>query len=146
MDSWNGTGDQYVVDTDSRYPLFSDIQTTDYAISPVRINKNKAKKPSTEKFESTQKCNCVNCIHKNDSQIEKYTSYESVNQRLHRLQLADNFQPSLNFDNITMDNTTIIIMFMFLLIVFICCFFNNAVGELKSQIKLLKQIIKNKPQ
>jgi hypothetical protein len=33
MSDWNGTGDQYVVDRDSRYPLFSDIQTTDKSIN-----------------------------------------------------------------------------------------------------------------
>ncbi|QYB17590.1 hypothetical protein PV-S19_0226 [Pacmanvirus S19] len=147
MESWNGTGDQYIVDTESRYPLFSDIQTTDYAISPVKLNKSKAKKPLVEKFKSSaQKCNCVNCIHKNSSQTEKFIPYESVNQRLRKPYIVDNFQPNLGFDNITIDNITIVIMFMFLLFVFVCCFFNNTISELKSQIKMLKQIIKNKPQ
>lgn len=30
--SWDGTGDQYHSDIDPRYPLFSDIQTTDYSL------------------------------------------------------------------------------------------------------------------
>lgn len=147
MDTWNGTGDQYVLDTESRYPLFSDIQTTDYSISPKKLNMNKTKNPIKEKFTSTIKsCNCINCKHKNNPPIEKLTNpYESVNQRMKQLQMEhDSFQPNLGFDSVNLDNNTIIIMFMFLVIVFVCCFFNNAISELKSQIKSLKQIIKNK--
>jgi len=33
MFDWNGTGDEFIVDTDSRYPDFSDINKTDYAIT-----------------------------------------------------------------------------------------------------------------
>ncbi len=35
MSGWDGTGDQYHADVDSRYPLFSDMQTTDYSITTV---------------------------------------------------------------------------------------------------------------
>ena len=43
MSDWDGTGDQYHIDIDSRYPLFSDIQTTDYSINtapkPVQLQR-----------------------------------------------------------------------------------------------------------
>lgn len=33
MSDWGGTSDQYFVDTTSRYPLFSDVQTDDYSLT-----------------------------------------------------------------------------------------------------------------
>ena len=35
MSDWDGTSDQYQMNDDSRYPLFSDMQTTDYSITTV---------------------------------------------------------------------------------------------------------------
>ena len=41
MDNWDGTGDQYHVDTNTRYPVFSDMQLNDYTLhNPALVMNN----------------------------------------------------------------------------------------------------------
>ncbi len=69
MSEWDGTGDQYHNDVDSRYPLFSDMQTTDYSINTVpRPVKPREVRSYESKYQYEQQdipailsCKCGSC-------------------------------------------------------------------------------------
>jgi len=69
MSEWDGTGDQYHHDVDSRYPLFSDMQTTDYSINTVpRPVKPREVRSYESKYQYEQQdipailsCKCGSC-------------------------------------------------------------------------------------
>lgn len=69
MSAWDGSGDQYHSDIDPRYPLFSDIQTTDYSLSTSHrpIMPRNVKSYESEYLYSAQDmpaklhCNCGSC-------------------------------------------------------------------------------------
>lgn len=109
------TSDQYRVDTETRYPLFSDIQTTDDDII-------KREEPRIQRRPRRQ-CTCDGCMRKL--------------RRVHRPQQEFKPEPSIQ---LTVDN--FVIAFMFLILVFICCFYAKSISELKEQIKALRQLIK----
>jgi hypothetical protein len=70
MSGWDGSGDQYVADIESKYPLFSDIQTTDESIVTYRNEKTRPRGVNSyeSKYQSEQmgvptymSCNCGSC-------------------------------------------------------------------------------------
>jgi hypothetical protein len=144
MSDWDFTGDQYYVDTESRYPLFSDIQTTDYSIAPS------AKKTGTgarivkspeSKFRSEQMgipayigCPCEQCVY--NRWLHSQQTRHAPKPTSPPAEQIITFAP-LGYMNV--DSNMILLVFMFMVIVFVCCFYTKSISELKSQIKLLER-------
>lgn len=149
MTDWTGSSDQFIVDTESRYPEFSDVQTSDFSLGLI------SNKPQS-------KCKCRSCVLslrapeiKVRSIDERYKSLLSdpMFQYATRTQRPTSPYPPLSHRSsqsidiaplgyVQLDNTSILILFLFLVIVFICCFYTKSLGELRSQIKSLKRMVK----
>ena len=147
MADWDFTGDQYYVDTESRYPLFSDIQTTDYSIAPGTKKSERAAqivKSPESKFRSEQMgipaymagCRCDECMYTRWLHAQRT---QTVVPKPAQAEQVITFAP-LGYMNV--DSNMIVLVFMFMVIVFICCFYTKSISELKSQIKLLKMRLK----
>jgi hypothetical protein len=144
MADWDFTGDQYYVDTESRYPLFSDIQTTDYSIAPSTKKPERViqvvKSPES-KFRSEQMgipaymsgCRCNECM---------YTQWLHAQRVPPKPAPAEQIITFESLGHINVDSNMIVLVFMFMVIVFVCCFYTKSISELKSQIKLLKLQLK----
>lgn len=145
MSSWDFTGDQYHVDTESRYPLFSDIQTTDQSLA---IPYERRKPPSAprvrdvrtfeSKFQTEQMGipaymnRCSDCV----------LARERARERA-RIYAREQSQKKENDNaNITIDSTFVIV-FMFLFMIFIFCFYAKSLMELTAQIESLKRMRDN---
>ena len=141
MADWDFTGDQYYVDTDSRYPLFSDIQTTDYSIAPVAKKYEREPqitKSSKSNFrnEPVTGCQCDSCVYSRwlHSQRSRAAQVPAIKQPDQIITFAP-----LGYMNV--DSGVIMMVFMFMVIVFICCFYTRSISKLKSKIKMLKRQI-----
>lgn len=160
MGDWDGSGDQYKVDTESRYPMFSDMQTNDYSIvaapkmPPVRkVSSFEAQYLSEQQNIPTYfKCKCGECAAPAyRSQPMDIMRKQTIDDRLKKYQeerTAMFKQPqkepvsSITITPSDINGTMILIMFMFLILIFVCVFYTRAINKLQTQIKSLKQLIK----
>lgn len=107
---WDFTGDQYHVDTDSRYPLFSDINTTDHVIYNTK-DSLPAVKNSTRSGQKKYARGSGSYV---GSKIQLCGANGCV--------LAE------------IDINIVIIFFMFIVIIFLCVSYNRNISELKNYI------------
>lgn len=147
MDDW-GTSEQYFVDTDSRYPVFSDINTTDYLMEKAPRNYSRAIVPVAEETgiykklfqqEITGKpaqgpCQCKDCVL---ARADIHKQKQTVAPSLCKPAIAPTGQMEIKIDT-----TVLLFMFMFVVIIFICCCYAKAIHELKAQIKILQHMMK----
>lgn len=164
MGEWDGSGDQYKIDTESRYPMFSDVQTDDYSLAmvpkmtPVRKVNTYESQFLTEQqgLPAYFRCKCGTCgTPKTASPI--MMRKQTIDERLKKYQeeralmfkkspvAAKSVEPANATFTITqsdINGAMVLIMFMFLVIVFVCVFYTRAINKLQSQIKSLKQLIK----
>src|SRR3989344_5874913 len=143
MDNWSG--DQYTIYSESRYPLFSDMETGDYMITQYKEPKQKIVNSFEDKFTAEQQgipayiaCRCPHCFNNNVNPMMGHKSTPKIfNQQSGQRAIVQRSpvytQPKS--DEIVIDSNCIVIVFMFLIIVFICCFFGKAISELKLQLK-----------
>jgi hypothetical protein len=129
-DDWRGgaTGDQYFVDTESRYPIFSDINNNDYLISnpitTMKVAKNKSEGISTS-------------IHPKLSQPIRHKPTQckccgpKTTAQQHHFELPPNYE-----------SVIFLFVFLFIVLIIICCFGMKSIIELKSQIKFLQYMMK----
>jgi hypothetical protein len=123
MSDWDFTGDQYRSDMDARYPLFSDIQTTDQSIVAAR--------PLPRKM---SECSCEGCVTaRSKSQKPKDKSPRQVTEKM-----AVSSGPTKN----DIDNNTILIIFMFIIVIFICTCSLRLITDLQAKVNSLELMLK----
>ena len=157
-------GDQYRVDYETRYPVFSDYQVSDAAIAehnwdrPARSRKVQSHE---SKYQTEQMgiptylgCNCESCPSsewpeqkqmRRCSVEERERAMDGAFERRCRPETPPNSAEKMlggmmSGPSITMDQNTIMIVLMFVMIVFICCFCIKSLTELRAQIKSLKEL------
>lgn len=163
MNDWDGSSDQYHVDVETRYPLFSDIQTNDYSTTiapykpwPLHATSYESKfQAEQQRLPTYYACKCGSCQPMKDywPEPKQPLRRQTLDERLKRYQeerdsmflhggdvSATNITP---FDRADINGGVFVIIFMFLVIVFICCFYTKSISELKSQLETLKQMVKN---
>lgn len=164
-------GDQYRVDYETRYPVFSDYQVSDAAIAehnwdrPARTRKvhSYESKYQTEQMgiPTYLGCTCGSCPSREWPE-QKPMRRCSVEERERAMdgaferrcypetpkQVPDSTHGTekmlggmLTNASIIMDQNTIMTVLMFVMIVFICCFCIKSLTELKAQIKSLRELI-----
>lgn len=151
--------DQFTVDTESIYPLFSDIQANRYTNKERRYdgdyagtNYSTMVKQRIQNLEAPCRCNkctggkIVSGFVDNNPQSMHVQPAKSVPQLLPQLlsqgQQIQQQQLSQDPNMIIIDSNTLIIMFMFIIVVFVCSLGIRAMNNLSEQIKLLRAELK----
>lgn len=166
MNEWTGHGDQYIVDTDSRYPDYSDT----FYNRPNKMMAVRNVKNFEDKYQYEQQYIPAQCGHRcrTCSPSDLYPQprppmrTQSVNERENRRlgyngpwpapmpaagaettppAPATGAAPALK--HLHLDSTASILLMFFVFIVFICCCCVNYVGSLHAHIKSLKKQARN---
>jgi hypothetical protein len=147
--------DQFVVDTDSRYPLFSDMSTGEFS----RTNKPAREVGSFEsKFRSEQygypayyDCRYAPCKTKDSFGVPPvqmgphlgasgaYSTYPAAPR--YRENISAIPDGKISVGDLTFDGNTVVIVFLFLVIIFICCLYGKAISTLQQKIDSLTHIL-----
>lgn len=138
MNDWGD--DQYFASSDARYPLFSDMQTTDYNIGSMIPAEAKKVASPEGKLRSAQagvpayvqKCQCS---------CQAYQCPREYSQSYPGL-MRESMRGGAPLGYVTIDTNMLVMIFLFIIIVFICCYCTKSMGELKAQIKALKMLVK----
>jgi hypothetical protein len=160
-----GSSDQFIVDTESRYPEFSDMQ----ARRIVSHGPSRYVRTLESKFQHEQqglpayfRCNCSACrmsdlYPRPRPPMRTQTVDERTRDGLYEHTRTGGYLTNVPFTNgtftqhipslltgagvigaiSTISNNMVLLMFIFLVVVFICCF--RQFGDLKTQIKSLKK-------
>jgi hypothetical protein len=154
LDFQNATGDQYYVNMNSKYPIFSDMNTSDYMFigSKRPVNNTNATYEDLLRAEQYRMPATMKQIGMNPNFIpsEKTPMYKkSVDQRMNDLLINPNPYVSnqgsnmqLATNSISIDNSMVLFVFIFIVIIFMCFCYAKTISELKSQLKSLKELIK----
>ncbi len=125
--------DQYYVDTESRYPQFSDMSfETDvgYTQEPLDLIKK-------------QKCQCYECRRREYYNQNARSKLQPTQQPMPQ-PMPQPTQQLYSSQNIQLTPGEVMILFMFLVMIFICYTFANAIRDLKGQIDKLNIAMKTK--
>lgn len=160
--------DQFTVDTESIYPLFSDIQANRYTNKERRCGRDYTDatystmvKHRIQNLEAPCRCNkctggkIISGFVDNNSKSVHVQPAELMPQLMPQLmprliplstppsqKQQIQHQSSQDPNMIIIDSNTLIIMFMFIIVVFVCSFGIRAMNNLSEQIKLLRAELK----
>lgn len=169
MSGWNGTGDEYIVDVESRYPLFSDMQTKD-GLRHARSRENQYLN-TIQGIPSRYPCRCSACPDRGDyprstpmrpvqAENDRFgcmmASLSDPNYRCGACNLcldANYLRRNVNgyvsgntmehfggyMTAISPEQTTMVLVFMFIIMVFIAVMGARALQDIKYQLKKLKK-------
>ncbi len=158
MDDWAvATGDQYVTDMNERYPVFDAPRSYERAIvaaAPVREGTISLRDPSMSKMGSYEKLfrndqfqrpavmTCDKCRH---GCADAYVVAKKSKPRVTAAKAGGRMEAAasgaVSMESLKIDSNVLLFMFMFVVIVFICCYYTKAISELKTQLKLLRQMM-----
>jgi len=145
--------DQYYVDIESRYPLFSDVYGGEYEYNNEynkdynseynkdynAITTRKTSKPTISENKSVITSSVEKIQHKISDNIQRKLS-EGAQLKKVVESAAETF---ISNDNIQLDQNTIIFL-VFVMIIFLFCMCFKMMAEMRSEIKLLRKLIKMK--
>lgn len=180
--TYDGASDQYSIDVDVKYPMFSDYSISDYSLNKYPSNVYGPEPPPPiprkarsfeNKYQVEQQgipasyaCNCTACpMHPLFPRGPGPMRQQTIDERARSMMIdSQKCLPKCSLDPIVKSkklaskpsdpdiiitpvgnissSQIFVICFIFILFVFICCFYGKALGELKTQLKSLKDLLK----
>ncbi len=148
------TGDQFIVDTDSVYPEFSDMRTSDWDLQYDVQRPNVTPKTFEDKHQSDQtratyfpsRCRCS----KSDFPLPRQPMRtKTIDERLRdmerakcRPQPARPTPPLIVINGTRVSGQTIMLFFFLLIVLVVVCCYTKTMSDMMSQLKMLQKIVK----